>query len=192
MDTDDDPSLTELLQRFSETRDREIAEAILEEVFPRLRDIAAEQLRSEHRANGVSPTELVNETWEKYFHKGKWKIQDREHFFAIAAKVMGHLLVDLARRRLAFKRGAGELAVELDDAFVDHRHNAANLERIVEIGRLMDELEKIDPGLHEVVALHYWLGYTLQEITEMEGSSMKKVRYRLEKGLGWMMQRMKG
>jgi len=48
--------------------------------------------------------------------KGGWQIHDRGHFYALASLAMRRVLVDLARKRLAVRRGAGEAALSLDES----------------------------------------------------------------------------
>ncbi len=55
-------SLTERLQSFS-GGDREIAEAVLRQVLPKLHQIAVRELRRERYVAPLSPTELIHEVW---------------------------------------------------------------------------------------------------------------------------------
>src|SRR5690242_1523764 len=111
-------SLTEQLQAFS-SGDRQMAEAVLRQILPKLHQIAARHLRKERYVAPVSPTELINEFWIQHMRKGGWEIRSREHFYAIAGCAMRCVLVDFARRRLALKRGASESAVPLDESVVE-------------------------------------------------------------------------
>lgn len=106
--------LTEQLRAFS-AGDRSVAEAILREVFPKLRQIAARHLQKERSPAPVSPTELINEVWLRHLHKGGWRIESREHFYAIAGCAMRRVLVEFARNRLALKRGGRQETLALGD-----------------------------------------------------------------------------
>jgi hypothetical protein len=128
------PSLTEQLQRFS-GGDRIIAQEVLTAILPKLHQIAVGQLRRERFYAPVTPTELINEVWIRSLRKGGWKIKDREHFYAIAARAMRQVLVDFAQNRLAESRGSGELPSPLDErelsmleALKDARHHAPRLQ----------------------------------------------------------------
>lgn len=92
--------LTEQLRRYSET-ERDIAEAVLREVLPKLHQIAVAALRREREVDLLSPTELINEVWLRSLHKGQWQVNNRNHFYAIAAIAMRRVLIDLARSRMA-------------------------------------------------------------------------------------------
>src|SRR5262245_44332812 len=109
----DGPSLTEQLRRFS-GGERQIAEAVLRDVLPKLHQIAVRELKRERYAAPVSPTELIHEAWLRNLRKGGWQINNREHFYAIAALAMRRVLVELARGRLAQRRGDGEAPVSIE------------------------------------------------------------------------------
>lgn len=96
-------SLTERLQLFMEG-DPAVTESLLHEVLPRLREIAARELKREHPVAPLSKTELIHELWLSNLSKGGWQIHDQGHFFALASLAMRRILVDLARRRLALRR----------------------------------------------------------------------------------------
>jgi RNA polymerase sigma factor (TIGR02999 family) len=183
-------SLTEELRHYS-SGDRVIAEAVLREVLPRLHQIAIRQLQGERYVAPVSPTELINEVWLKSVREGGWTIRDREHFYAIAAHAMRQVLVDLARRRLAQSRGSGETAASLDDVDRGHHPGTASPEQVVEMGLLMDRLEKKHPAAVRVVEMHVFAGYTLEEIAEISGLSARQVRHLWEKGRNWLQDKLK-
>lgn len=180
--------LTEQLQRYS-GGDREIAEAVLREVLPKLHQIAVRELRRERYVAPLSPTELINEVWMRSLGKGGWKITSRQHFYAIAALAMRRVLVDFARNRLAQRRGHGEVHFSLEEVAAHASSEGAHLESMVRIGELMDKLEKSDVESARVVDMHYFAGFTLEEIAEITGLTFRQVRHRWEKGRDWLKDR---
>jgi RNA polymerase sigma factor (TIGR02999 family) len=182
-------SLTRQLQQYS-GGDREIAEAVLRLVMPRLHQIALKQLRREQRFAPISPTELIHEVWLRNLRKGGWQVRDREHFYAIAARAMRQVLVDLARHRLASARGSGATPESLDQRGEGDAPVESGPEQVVEIGILMEKLERADPATARVVEMHYFAGFTLEEIGEITGLSFRQVRNRWEKGRDWLKRRL--
>ena len=178
-------SLTEQLQAFSRG-DREMAEAILREILPKLHQSAVRHLRKERYLAPVSPTELINEVWLRHIHKGGWNIRNREHFYAIAGCAMRRVLVDFARSRLALKRGAAGLPIYLDEAAAAEQPDPAGASQIVEIGLLMEKMGQARPECVQVVDMHYFAGFSLEEISEVTGLSLRQVRHRWEKGRDWL------
>jgi len=182
-------SLTEQLQAIS-AGDRQAAEAVLREILPRLHQIAVRHLRSERYVAPVSPTELINEVWLRHIHKGGWQIRNREHFYAIAGCAMRRVLVDFARTRLALKRGAADPVVRLDDS-ASEPLDTQSAEQIVEIGLLMEKLGRTHPKSLHVVDLHYFAGFSFEEIAGITGLSPRQVRHLWDKGRDWLKDRMK-
>lgn len=182
-------SLTEQLRLYS-GGEREVAEAVLREVLPRLHQIAVRELRRERYVVPLSPTELINEVWLRSLRKGGWQINNRDHFYAIAALAMRRLLVDFARSRLAQRRGDGEVPESLDGLELHGQIAAPDLEGIAQIGMLMDQLEKAHPEASHVVDMHYFAGFTLEEIAEITGLTFRQVRNRWEKGRDWLKDRL--
>ena len=178
-------SLTEQLQRFSDG-DRDIAEAILREVLPRLHQIAVGHLARERVVTPLSPTELIHEVWLRNLHKGGWRIRDREHFYSIAAHAMRRVLVDFARARLAQTRGGGDIATSLSDSLNSADPAVNDHAQIVELGILMDRLEKNDRLTAQVVDLHYFAGFTLEESADVIGLTLRQVRHRWSKAKRWL------
>jgi RNA polymerase sigma factor (TIGR02999 family) len=183
-------NLTEQLQRFS-GGDREIANELLREILPELHRIAVRALGRERYVIPFTPTELINEAWVRSFHKGGWEITSRAHFYSVAALVMRHVLIDLARGRMAQRRGDGDVPVPLlesdEDAQVSPDHAT-----LVEMGMLMDRLEVEHPEWARVVDLHYFAGFTLEEIAEKTGLTLRQVRHRWAKGRDWLKDRLGG
>lgn len=182
--SEDSPSLTEQLQRFS-GGDRSIAEAVLRKVLPELHRIAIRELSGEYDSSCFSPTELINEVWVRNLRNGGWQINSREHFYAIAALAMRQVLIDLARIRTAQRRGRGEIPISLNGnscAGSDGR----DLETMVALGILMERLEKQDPEIARIVDMHYFAGFTLEEIAEITGMTLRQVRHRWVKGRDWL------
>jgi RNA polymerase sigma factor (TIGR02999 family) len=178
-------SLTEQLKRYS-GGDRDIAEAILRETLPRLHQIAARELRRERYMAPLEPTELINEVWMRSLSKGGWRINNREHFYAIAGLAMRRVLVDFARQRLAARRGEGAASVSLDEAPASALPVRDDLEMTVRIGTLMEKLAKANPEAARMVDMHYFVGFTLDEIAEITGLTPRQVRDRWEKGRDWL------
>lgn len=186
---DVDPSLTQLLQLFAATRDRTVADAIVRNAWPRLRQIAASTLRNE-KAGACTPTELFNETWATRLYNGRWQVHDREEFFALTAKAMRFVLVDLARKRRAQKRLDDHGLVSLDSGLDKAGEGTATAEQILAIDNLIEHLEKTHPEAARVFELKYFLGFTLEEIAEIQHLSFRQVRHRWDKASDWLKKRL--
>ena len=155
-----DEGVTQLLRRWRDGDETAFA-ALAPRVDVELRRLAVRAMRRERPGHTLQPTALVNEAWLRLSGESGADYADREHFMAIAARAMRRILVEHARRRLAQKRGAGEMARELDEVV------------IADVGRSAD-LIALDDGLRalaaandrqvKVVELHYFGGLTFEEI----------------------------
>jgi RNA polymerase sigma factor (TIGR02999 family) len=182
-------SLTEQLQRFS-SGEAEFAEAVLRAVLPKLHEIAERELHREHSSVPLFPTELIHEVWLRSIGKGGWQIKSRQHFYAVAALAMRRVLIDFARNRQAQRRGSGVILEVLDDLAPSAQAQGDDVEGLVRIGLLMEQLEKDDRAAARVVDMHYFAGFTLDEIAEITGLSLRQVRHRWEKGRDWLKLRL--
>ena len=74
-------------------------------MYPELRKVAHQRL-APHRQKGLlQTTALVNECYLRFREAGRVAPEDRNHFMAYGSQVMRSIIVDLARRRLAARRG---------------------------------------------------------------------------------------
>jgi len=180
-----DVSLTERLQLFMRG-DTGATDALVRDILPKLRDIAVRALKRERYIAPLSRTELVNELWVRRLSRGGWEIQDRRHFYALASLAMRRVLIEMARERLAARRGGGEPAVSLDESSPIVGTSLEQAERIVEIGILMERLEAKHADAARIVDMHYFTGFTFEEISSETGLTLKQVRSRWESGMGWL------
>ena len=178
-------TLTERLQLFMRG-DMATADALLCEVLPKLRDIALRELKREPPGAALSKTELVHELWLGHLSKGGWEIRNRGHFFALASLATRRVLVDMARKRLAARRGGREPTISLDESSTPLKTSAGDAQQIVEIGILMERLDARDPESARIVDMHYFSGFTLDEIAANTGFTPKQVRLRWERGTNWL------
>jgi len=183
-------SLTAQLQMFMQG-DRAVTDALLREVLPKLHEIAVRELKRERFVAPLSKTELIHEVWLSSLSRGGWQIRDRGHFFALACLAMRRVLVDLARKRLAERRGGGETALSLDASgpLAAPLRDAA---QIVEIGIAMERLETKDPEAARIVDMHYISGFTLEEIAAETGLTFRQVRSRWERGRDTLKRMLRG
>lgn len=182
-------SLTGQLRLYSNGH-REIGNTILDEIFPRLRQIASWKLAKRDFRSAFTPTELVGEVWLTRLHRGNWNVENRDHFFCVAGRAMQQVLMDLARKQMAERRGGGAIHLSLDDLPRRDEPAEANAEQVVAIGMLIEQLAEEDAWTAIIVQAHYVAGYELQEIAERTGLSLRKVRYRWEKGKMWLAARL--
>ena len=80
-------------------------------------------MRQEHPGHLLQATALINEAYLRLVKTTNIPVQNRRHFYAVAAKVMRHILTDHARSLGCLKRGPAEM-VSLDEACVGQQYPA--------------------------------------------------------------------
>jgi RNA polymerase sigma factor (TIGR02999 family) len=156
--------------------DTQDVDPLFAEIMSELRATALNQAAKERHFAAIGITELISELWVKQLWKRGWTIKDRHHFFAIVGQVMRHILVDLARARVAAFRGGGETPLAIDNPQVFGRISVNDDRQTVEIGMAMERIEARAPLTAQVIDLHYLVGYTLEEVARHLGISYKQAR----------------
>ncbi|HXV59284.1 MAG TPA: ECF-type sigma factor, partial [Vicinamibacteria bacterium] len=105
--------VTGLLERWS-GGDRSALDELMPIVHRELRRLAQSYFRDERSDHTLQATALVNEAFLRLVQGGA--IENRAHFFAVAARAMRQILIDHARQKRAAKRGGGDVAVPFDEA----------------------------------------------------------------------------
>lgn len=159
--------MTEVTQWIARARDgdREAADQLFRAVYADLHGLAKAQVRR-GEGGGLGSTSLVHEAYFRLAKPAALAINDRAHFFAVAARAMRQIAVDHARERLAIKRGAGAAETTLG-AVEDLSGDALRHEQMVALSQAMDALETLDPRLARLVELRFFAGLTLEESGEV-------------------------
>ena len=158
-------------------------ERLLALVYEDLRRLAAWQLRSERTEHTLQPTALVHEVYLKLAGQQPVDWQDKGHFFALAAQVMRHILVDHARTRRREKRGGGRASAALDEAL---GLSAPTAPWLVELDEALVALAGVDDRKGRIVELRYFGGLTVEEAADVLGISPATVRREWTMAKAWL------
>lgn len=158
-------------------------------VYGHLHRIALACMAGEAAGHSLQPTALVNEAYLRLVgHGGGW--QNRAHFFAVAAQVMRHILVDRARRRRAGKRGGDLVRITLDDATAGAAFRGAELD-LIELDQALRELAALDAGQARLVELRFFGGLTAAEAADVMGVSESTVTREWRLARAWLHRRLR-
>lgn len=133
-------------------------------VYDPLRRVARGYLRRERRDHTLQSAALVNEAYLRMLGDSDIRFSGKSHFFALAAQVMRHILVEHARRHRAAKRGGGVYKVELDQAGELGKSDSFDL---VALDDALRELSKFDPQQERIVELRFFGGLSIEETAEV-------------------------
>jgi RNA polymerase sigma factor (TIGR02999 family) len=101
----------------------------------------------------------VHEAYLRLVGQAPAGIENRAHFFGIAARLMRQILVDHARARLASKRGAGFL-VTLDESANIVKNQPPNL---VALDDALTGLARLDEQQARIVELRFFAGLSIED-----------------------------
>jgi RNA polymerase sigma factor (TIGR02999 family) len=132
-------------------------------VYEELRRIARQHMGRERGGHTLQPTALVNEAYLRLIDIKRIQWQNRQHFFAMAARIMRRVLVDAARARGVRKRGGGAPTVSLNAALDVSKEPDRDL---VELDDALNELSVVDPRKAQVVEMRYFGGLSVEETAD--------------------------
>lgn len=170
--------VSELIEKWK-AGDREALNALVPLLYNELHSLAHHYLQGERSSHTLQTTALVHEAYLRLAKQGPFQTQNREHFVAIAARLMRQILVDYARNHRAAKRGA-ECRVELDEDLEPFQHRGTD---VVALDDALKELAQLDQQQSLIVELRFFGGLTVEETAAVLGTSAATV------GRDWSMAR---
>jgi RNA polymerase sigma-70 factor (ECF subfamily) len=168
--------------------DQEALNRLMPLVYDELHRLASRYLRHERVGHTLQTTALVHEAYLKLVDQKKANWHNRVQFFAAAAKVMRHVLVDYARSRKAAKRGGEYCRLSLDEAAISSQDKDADL---LVLNEALDNLAAIDPQQSRVVELRVFGGLTVEDTAEALGISARTVKREWSMAKAWLHQQIK-
>lgn len=162
--------VTGVLRRWS-AGDEVAFEQLIPLVYDELHRMALRYLAGERATVSLQATALVNEVCLRLLGWDQVRWQNRGHFFGVSAQMMRRVLVDIARRRLADRRGgAGAVRVPLEGIDVAAVEPDADL---VAIDEALERLAAEDPRKARVVELRFFGGLSMEETAQALGISLR-------------------
>jgi RNA polymerase sigma-70 factor, ECF subfamily len=133
-------------------------------VYEELRRLASSYMRGERPDHLLQTTALVHEAYLRLVDHPEASYETRNHFFAVAAQVMRHVLVDYARARSRVKRGSGVPPLPLEDAAVISPDRA---EEVLAIDSALEGLMTFDLRKGRIFELRHFGGLSVDEAAEV-------------------------
>ena len=184
----DDEDVTYLLGQWGRGDEAALAR-LIPIVYAELRRVASARLRGEGSDHTLQTTALVHEAYLRLVGLNRMTLQNRTHFFAMAARLMRDILVDRARRNNALKRGGGvTIAVDaLDDVAVETERALVDM---LALDEALTALTALDARLGRVVELRFFAGLSIAETAEAIGMSPATVERDWTVAKAWLHQRL--
>jgi RNA polymerase sigma factor (TIGR02999 family) len=166
------------------------AEASLFELtYEELHRLARSYMRRERQDHTLQPTALIHEAYLRLFSQPDRTWENRTHFFAVAASVMRHILIDHARRHASEKHGGARINVPLESVAAPASPASAEL---IALDQALKKLAKWDPRQVRIVELRYFAGLTEEEIAEILNISRRTVTRDWNVAKAWLQKELSG
>ncbi len=125
-----------------------------------LKQLAHHYMFREPAGHPLQTPALVNEAFVRLIDGGRVRWQSRAHSFAVSARLIRRILVDVARARKKLKRGGDAVWISLDDA--PEIPHAADAE-LIALDDALTALAAFDERKSRVVELRFFGGLTIAE-----------------------------
>jgi RNA polymerase sigma factor (TIGR02999 family) len=170
-------------------QDRDAVDQLVDHVYATLRRMANKHMAAERGGHTLTPTALVHEAYIRLVDQNQVDWQDRAHFYCIAARVMRRVLIDHARKRLAEKRGGGQVFMTLDSRV---SVPVATPEAVIELDSALDRLDALSTRQRQVVEMRFFGGMTHEEVASVLDVSVPTVRRDWRLAQAWLKREMAG
>lgn len=146
-------------------------EALFEEQYGEILAMARARLARERAP--ISTLTLAHELFVDMSGRPNARFATREQFLAYSCRAMRSLLVDMARARLAAKRGAELMPLTLGESVPDP---AGTPEQLVALDEALERLGQADPRVMRVAEMRTILGMEIAEIAAALGLSEPTIK----------------
>ncbi|HVS63533.1 MAG TPA: ECF-type sigma factor [Thermoanaerobaculia bacterium] len=150
-------------------------------LYEELRILARRQRRTGGAA--LDTTALVHEAYLRLVEADRIEVRDRGHFYALAVRVMRQLLVDLARRQAAKKRGGEAIVISLDDTDLSTENQAHT---VLALDDALERLGRLSERWTRVIECRFFGGLSERETAEVLGLPLRTVQRDWQKGRAWL------
>jgi RNA polymerase sigma factor (TIGR02999 family) len=183
----DPGDLTNLLQAWA-TGDTQALERLVPAVYGELRRIARRFMSAENSGQTLQATALVHEAYLRLLGCRNVSWQNRAHFFAVAARQMRHILIDIARSKHQLKRGCSPKRVSLEEApeLSDEKRS-----ELLALEDALTGLEKLDPRKAQIVEMRYFGGLSVEETAAVLKISDRTILREWETARVWLYRQLR-
>jgi len=163
------------LIRSADEGSRPAAQELFVSLYRELHILAGHHLHRNGPDFSLTATSLLHETYLNLAGREQASFPDESRFMAYASKAMRGLIIDYARARRAKKRG-GEFEITAIGAAEPPTPERSDDARLDSLGRGLEALSGIDPGLAQLVDLHFFCGLSFVEIAALRRVSDRTVQ----------------
>jgi RNA polymerase sigma factor (TIGR02999 family) len=171
--------MTRLLQAV-QAGDRNALNELYSRVYSELHMLAHRQRRRWDETGTLNTTALVHEAYLKLVNQRRLETSTPEHFFALAATAIRHIISNYARDRRAGKRGHGVRKISLSELGADPPGSLSvseeHLDVLLDIDAALERLDRVSPRQRAIVECRFFGGMTDEETAAAMGVSSRTVK----------------
>lgn len=180
----DQPFITLLLNEWKQG-DKAAFDKLIQLVYDDLKHRASSYMRKQRSGHTLQTTGLVHEAFIKLSDRNDIEWKDRNHFLAIASKVMRSILVDYARYKNRAKRGGKDENIPFEESFYIASSESSPID-LIALNEALEELASFDERQAKIVELKYFGGMTMDEIAEVLEISTSTVKREWNIAKAWL------
>ena len=178
------PRDTTRLLRAARGGDRTAFDDLYAQLYAELNDLARVRLARFRPGQTLDTSALVHEAYLRLVDQTGVSPSDRDHFLALASRVMRLIVVDHARARSAAKRGGGAAPLTLER--ISALGAVQEAEDVMAVDEALAALERMDERLGQVVELRFFGGLTYEEIARITERSVPTVKRDWTRARAWL------
>jgi RNA polymerase sigma-70 factor (ECF subfamily) len=180
--------ITSLLRAWSDG-DRHALEDLTPLVYNELHRTAQRYMARERAGHTLQATALIDEVYIRLVDCEGVNWQDRNHFFAVCARLMRRILTDFARSRQYLKRGGGAKPITFDENLHITPEPDGDL---VALDDALQGLSAVDKRKSDVVELRFFGGLSIKDTADVLGVSDETVKRDWRLAKLWLLREMSG
>lgn len=163
--------------------DPEALHRVMPLVYERVREVAGQLLYGDRAGRWVRASSLVNRAVVRLLDQRNVDFADEARVTAVLATIMRRLVVDIARRETALKRGGGAVHVSLNTGRLAGDHGDLDA---LEIEDALVALAVVSPDAARIAELRLWGGMELEQIAVALDVPFGRVRRRWNLAKAWL------
>jgi RNA polymerase sigma factor (TIGR02999 family) len=182
----DDLDITDLLAQ-ARAGDNAAWGRVVRQLYGDLKRMASAALRAQPE-RALDTTGLVGEWYLRLAASGQVDLQNRGHFFALAAKVMRQVICAYAREKFCAKRGAGQQPSSLEAIDFSAQEQLHEAQQFVFLDDALAALAKHAPRQAQIVECRFFAGLSEQQTAEALQLSLRTVQREWALARAWLEQ----
>jgi RNA polymerase sigma-70 factor (ECF subfamily) len=180
---DNPGEITQLLGKWR-SGDQVAESRLFELLLPDLRRMARGYFRWERAGHTLQPTALVNEAFLRLVSAKDIDWQGRDHFFAVAARMMRRYLIDHAKNK------PGVVFLEMEGIPEPVASRYKRVELTLAVDALLDELGKESAQRRSVVELKFFLDLSDEDAAQALNLTLHTYQREWYRARRWLFERL--